>query len=338
MDKSAAETRALVAQLVVERDVAKLEELAGSKDRAIAKEARRGIHLLRTKGIEAAAPRPAPAPVAATVVREEAEAWITPPDGRGERLISILRPSPSGGLDQIHIRVSDVDGLVDVMGGRGPRKAFRDIKRRFEQQDLTVAPAPLAIAQQIIADGYERTLARGRTPPQGYAGALPIVGAPPPGAAHLPHPALAETTPVAQLSAADARALHELPDLLTWEPDRTVLHALSLRLDEIETSQLLVDDRQRAEARRAAVDRAIEASFEPPLRSLWQRRLLDAAYAYVRAGQTDAASKLRAQADRLGAADFSAGEDAFARALVEKLLPPEPTRPGGTEDKLIVTP
>jgi hypothetical protein len=328
--------RALVAVLVERRDAERLAILAQRGARDLAKEARRGIHLLRTKGVAAEAPRkaaPAPAPIAAA---EPDEAYGSSPDGKGDRLVSVLRLSHDGGFDQIHVTISDETGLVEIVTGRGPKKAFRNLKRRFEQSHLVFAELPFDHALALVQEAYEKTVALGRAVPPGYAAARGSLEGGPGSAARLPHPALA-IAPATQLGATDAAALHELPDLLSWVPDREVLRQLSMRLDEVATSQLMVDEGQRAAARVAAIDRAIESSFEAAGRAAWRRRLLDAALVYGAAGHEDDAARLRAQADRLGAADFRPVEDPFARALVEKVLPPE-LRPDRSAPGLIVTP
>ncbi len=340
---------ALVALLVERRDTNKLEALAAHGDRDTAKAARRGIHLLRTKGVATAAPRrPVPGPSTPTPTHEEVEAWASPPDGKGERLVSILRASPSGGFDQIHLTLSDEEGLVDVIALQGPRKRFRDLKRRFEERHLVFAQIPFAYGQQLVQEAYDRTIARRRSPPSGYAAARSVIGAP---HGEVPHPALTEITPSDTLTIEDGRGLHVLPDLLTWAPDRVVLETLSLRFDEIATSQLLVDDRQRDQARMGAIDQAVEATFETSQRPRWHRRLLDAALVYARAGHEDDAMRLRAEADRVVAPDFVPTEDGFARGLIEKLMAPEmrtglvtapgvaePEQQSGSPSKLIITP
>lgn len=348
-DLSAEEARRLVATLVERMEAARLAELATCGGRHLAKEARRGLHVLRTRGVAAEAPR---SPVSGAPVRaaaDEPEAWASAPTGQGSRLVAVASLSAGGGFDVVLVGFDDEVGLEEVTVLRGPRKILRDVKRHFSEQRHVWAQVPLGHALGLVEEAYERTRSLGRAPPKEYAAARQIFGA---FRALRPgdeHPALAEVAPASSPTPADLAGLHALPELQEWIAPRAVLEALEFQLEEVDTSRLLLDDRQRADARRAAVDRAVEATFAGDERARWHRRLCDAAYVYARAGHSETAALLRAQAERLATPDFRAVDDAFARQLVEKLLVPElcrsaieapPGTPqeGGGDRRIIVTP
>jgi hypothetical protein len=156
-----------------------------------------------------------------------------------------------------------------------------------------------------------------------------------PGATAAEHPALARVAPAAELDRETAAGLLDLPDLYSWVPAREVLQSLSLRFDEVATSTLMVDDRQRQAARRDAIDRAIGASFDDAGRAMWRRRLYDAALVYAAAGHEEEAAQMRAQGDRLAAPGLDPLLDPFCRAMVEKLIPADQSmdKPAAPEEK-----
>jgi hypothetical protein len=313
--------RALVEALVERSDAARLQALAGSAGTRLAKEARRGLHRLRSRGVAAPTPKaPGAAVEPVRAATERPEVWASSPDGAGERLVSAVLPAAGGGWDVLHVRISDETGLLEAVRAQGPKKMWRELHKRFQESNLVFAEVPLAYGSWLVEEAYQRTVSTGRSPPPGFAAIHSLLPASERPARH-PAEELLRPSP----GPAEPAKLHALPDLRSWIPNREILSVLRLRLEEIEASQLLVDDRQRREARLAAIDRAIETTFEGEARGRWRRRLLDAAHVYLRAGRLEDAAGLLMQADRLGQDGFTPHTDPFCRALVEKLLPPELT-------------
>src|SRR5438094_184204 len=116
--------------------------------------------------------------------------------------------------------------------------------RAFADGDVALLPAALAdadgaalvallvergdAARQLIEDGYKRTLAAGRVPPEAFARARLSLG-------HLEpetrHPSLeaAPPKPIAEVRGA-LPTLHALPELRTWIPPEEALPALDLEI------------------------------------------------------------------------------------------------------------
>jgi len=140
---------------------------------------------------------------------------------------------------------------------------------------------------------------------------------------------LALVPPAAEWGRDQAEIVHQLPTISRWIAPRETLRQLELRLEEVATSRLLVDERQRASAWQDAIDATIGKVFEGEGRSRWQRRLYDAAMVFHAAGLPFEAQLLRTQGDKLGEAGFEPLNDGFARGLVEKVtrglvMPPLP--------------
>ncbi len=312
--------------LVAAGDAVRLTTLAGSPDKDVAKAARRGLHVLRTRGVSA----PEVKKVATTPrpIVDTAEAWTCVPDANGERLVVAIVPAPGGDFFAITAHVSDERGILQIAFGKGPRKHAREVRHSFEQSGGFAADVGIERAAELIDLAYQTTLARGASPPAEFAAAhrvLPRVHVTP----GAPHPALAELPAPAVFNREQAELLHKLPTIARWVPSAPELRALEQRLEEVATSRLLIDGPQRQAAWQDVIDKAIVTAFDGAGRVRWRRRALDAALVFAAAGLRDDAANLRAQADLLVADGFDPLTDPFARALVEKItrglrIPPPP--------------
>jgi hypothetical protein len=313
--------------LVAAGDAAKLTELAASSDKERAKAARRGLHLLRTRGVSVPAPKKAAA-APPRAIGDSAEAWTCVPDANGERLVVAVVPSPGGDFNVITAHVSDERGLLQLAFGKGPRKHARDVRKSFEESGGFAGDVPIERATLLVEAAYQLTLQRGASPPAEFAAArrvLPPVRVAP----DAPHPALAEIPPAEAFDRDAAELLHQLPTIARWIVPGDELRALEQRLEEVATSRLLVDERQRQTAWQDAIDGTITRAFDAAGRARWQRRLYDAAIVFAAAGHGEDAAALRAQGDRLADAAFDPLTDPFARGMVEKVtrglrMPPLP--------------
>ena len=339
---------ALVAHLVETQNAAKLAELASGGDKALIKEARRGVHRLRSRGVDVTVDRaPWQKKQKLTAAVETPEAWAAPPDGSGERLLAVIAPAAGRGYHVIYVHVSDEQGLLDVVASRGPKKLWRDLKRRFDERRLLFAPVAPGYAAHLIDASYERTVSMQRTPPRQFAQIGPVLSEIRTDK-EFEHPALTQLTAKSP-TPAESEALHELAEVKGWSVPRDSLRALGRKFDEIQSSQILVDDEQRVKARRDALNDALVASFDEAGKNRWRGRFLDAAYVYHQGGHKAEASHLRALADDIMAEDFDPLAHPFTRRMVEKLVSPDllapgsqpaaaAQAPGAPEENLIVAP
>src|SRR5207245_1823536 len=123
---------------------------------------------------------------------------------------------------------------------------------------MAVARVSERHARQLIEEGYRRTIAVGRVPPEEFARARLGLGHYEP---EERHPALDVAPP---LDVAEARprlaSVHALPEVRTWIPPEESLPALDLEIGNIVTSKLIVDPLQRKEQLAAAVEKIATAA------------------------------------------------------------------------------
>jgi hypothetical protein len=83
--------------------------------------------------------------------------------------------------------------------------------------------------------------------------------------------------------------LFDDPLFVAWIPEEDDIRRFALRVDEIATSQLYIDARQRQQAFERAADDAAAAYFTPQRRELYARRLLEMAHILATEGRLDPA-------------------------------------------------
>jgi len=320
-----------------------LAALGAAADRAVSKEAKRGLHLLRSRGVEVPEPaRPAPPPPRPPP-EEVFPCYASSLDGHGERAVWIARNVPGKGVEVGQAVISDVLGLLDLQVGVLGRKEFRaftrDIAERGRTMGVGEVGAPLARA--LAAAARRINDASGRRVPEGADAWLARLGPADP----LPDPAvgfpaMSEAEERALVGA--SAALHGLPMLRGWLADEEALRGLAQKLDEIAVSPLYVDDRQRGEQIALTVARAVDAYFDEPRRQRVAARLFATAAHLRDLGDPERAASAAAVARALLAA-VPAADIPFARLLVEKAFPSavpaaRPAEAAGPAESLIAPP
>jgi hypothetical protein len=322
--QSLAEILAVLDAAVASRDVARVEALAASPDRAVAKAARRALYQLRSAGVAARAPVPEPPPPA-----PEPDAPLSlpslrsPPDGTGEFLLMVARPV-KGGLAVHEVVVSDELGLLAHVELETSRGAWRRSLR--EARGKPVEEISLEDARALLAEGVRCNLAT-RTPlPQGAEAMLRRLAVEP--AASLPPPLPPPEDGDAAL-ALEAADLHHEPELRSWLPPEPELRVLAARVNEVQAGVLALSEQQRAEQLTERVRAMAEAFFTEERSRLYARRLWVTADFFQRSGRTHAAQVARAEA-RLLSHGRSGVFSRFAEALYGKLvqLAPAPAAAG----------
>lgn len=317
-----------------------LAALGASPDRSVAKEAKRCLHLLRSRGVDVPEPARPPGPPPRPPAEETFPCFASAVDGHGERAVWIARNLPGKGIEVGQAVVSDVLGLLELQVGLLGRKEFRAFARDIAErgQTMGVGEVGTALARSLVATARRINDASGRRVPEGADAWLARLGPPEP----VPDPAeeFPRLTDAEERVALEASAgLHELPMLRGWLADEEALRELAQKLDEIGVSPLYVDDRQRAAQIAVTVARAVDAYFDEPRRRRVAARLFATA-AHLSALGDPAHAASAASVSRALLAAVPAGDIPFARLLIEKAFPSAATSPEatGAEPSLIAPP
>jgi hypothetical protein len=299
-----------------------LAALAAHPEKDVAKEAKRGLHVLKTRGIavpeppRAAAPAPAPAP------EPVLSAYASSVDGGGERAVWIPRNVPGKGIEIAQAVVSDTQGLLELQIGLVGRKEWRGLVKGLLSAGAAMGVAALdpGRARGIVVAARALNDRSGKRVPEGadlwLAQLGPAAPLPDPAGAFPPLPPDEER----EALAASVR-LHELPLLAGWLADEAYLRGIAAKLDEIVVSPLYIDERQRSEQAARTIADAVDGSLDADRRRVLAARLFAVAEHLRDRGDEDDA-RAAAAAARAIAGGAPASAVPFARLLVEKAFPP----------------
>jgi hypothetical protein len=305
-----------------------LAAAAGHANKELAKEGKRALHHMKTRGVAVPEPVRPPPPAPAPPAQEAPlTCYASALDGYGDRAVWIARIAPGKGVEVGQAVLSDQKGILELHLGFLGRKEYRhfghDLLERGRSMGVVEVERDEALAWVTAA----RTLhaASGVRVPDGTDGWLSRLGP------FRPPPSLEERFPPLPAdeereALAGSARLHELPLIRGWLADEDVLRALALKLDEIGVSSLYIDERQRAEGAASAVTEAIAAYFDDAGRRRWAARLFATAEHLARSGDK-VHPPLAAAAARALASGVAPANIPFARLLFEKAFPPAPETP-----------
>ena len=307
---------AALGELVSPAVAALLVALEASAGRDVRKEIRRALYRMKQRGVPipeppAAAPR-APAP------SSEGEGFVSLFDGRGDRLIWIVRPLAAGGALLVAAQVNEPEGLRDVSAGEASRKQIRAARHKLEADaHMRLVAADWRTLDALLVEAQARA---GEAPHErDYLRLRPrLTGEPPrapaePVSARVTPPSAEEAT----VLAAGSAALLEEPELRSWLPPPEVAAPFvaeigGLRDSPLVLSQVAQEERVREVLRRAA------ASFFPP--AVLARRLEGTAYLLAETGRAPAAQRALAVALLARARPADVMEIPLVAALVERAV------------------
>jgi hypothetical protein len=296
--------------------------LAARPEKEVAKEAKRQLHQLRTRGVAVpepprpAAPAPAPAPA-----EPPPPCFASTVDGQGERAVWLTRNVPGRGLEVAQAVLSDEKGLLELQVGVLGRKEWRAFAKGLLERGAAMGVGELdrALAHAAVAAARAANEAAGTRVPEGadlWLSQLgPAPALPAPGASL---PALGEAEERAALAASGD--LHELPLLRGWLAEEPYLREVARRLDDAESSPLDLGPEGLGARLEALVAAAVDEYYTPPRRARLAARLLQVAEHLARTGDAPRAAAAAAAARALVAGRPPA-EIPFARRLLEKALP-----------------
>jgi hypothetical protein len=312
----------LVETLLERRDAARLQRLADARDKRLAKPARRGLHVLKTRGVALPAPQKREFVVRGPFAEADQPSLASLIDGRGERIVWLLRPNADKGFDLFQAEISESRGLLAFTAGAITRKDWRaHSKKLLDDARLGVAEIPARHARWLIEQAYQRT----RVVPESFAAARLDLGA-----VEVPdrHPAL-DLAPPDPTLAPRTGELHQLYEVGPWLPTRESLQALDVQIGQIATSRLIVDATQRRQQIEEAILKEVEHAATPEARQLLANRLYETALLLASRGRGDEARLATTAAQITLDASVPVEHNGFLRRLWEKLI---------DTDRVIATP
>jgi hypothetical protein len=281
---------ALIEELKERKQAEMLAHLAQEHHRALAKASRTALHWLRSQKVEVEVPNePTGGSGTGQAIQQEIPSLVTVYDGLWERLVCLGVEAPAG-VRVFQARVSALHGMVDFITGTTSRRDYRSRVRAI-RKELGGELIEAELAYWFIDDAAKRSEAKKKSLPPDYARASQAMGQAPRGQ----HPALALALPETEPS--DLQALFDLPELQLWHPGGPFIRRMQLKLDELATSRLMINENQRTDQVAAIIDRALEEYFTKERRKGCRQFLLDAAHMLANQRRAERASEVRWAAD-----------------------------------------
>lgn len=297
--------------------VAAAQRLADSGDKAQAKAAKKALYQLKSAGLSVPEKK-AEAPLAAAPESkdEELRGIVSPILGNGERLLLVPRAVRGGGLEMIQAVFNDELGIVQLTLGDSNRSQYKkQLKLMKEGKGVSAIDIPRDEALRLLGHALWLNSQSGNAPPPNADAVVRHVGAKvEPYYPELPPPQDGDAT-----LAVEGYSLHDEPEIQAWLPPEEELRRLGLKMDEVATSKLYVDDAQRGEQLARVFVKAAEDWFTRERKQLYARRLWEMARYFDATNRQRKAELARAEARRLFH-DAPGLFSPFAQRLFEKVL------------------
>jgi len=290
-------------------------------DKEVKREIKRSFFKLAQRGLAPPQAEPAAAaPVALFAHRPDIEAFMSPVDGDGGRLVWIAKTQPNHGLQVIQAMLHDREGLPRFGGAQMRRKELRrmvdEIKR---QHEVTMIPIPWEYADRIIYEGYERAKARGGSGVENFHETRSLVAAGKPReAAHPIYQKLAAQEVRDGAWREQSRRLLDEPELRYWILTDEWLQEFLPQIEEAQSSRLVLNPVQKEERLPAIVRDAVKALCSGENGKLFRRRMEDMALYFLETQRAELARLSLAVALQVGEGDPGPLDVSFLTGLVQK--------------------
>lgn len=306
-------------------EVASLDALRGLEktvsDKEVRKEIKRALFKLAQKGL--AAPQEGAGEKKAAPFLErtlDVEAYMSPVDGGGGRLIWLAKAQPNHGLQVIQAMLHDRDGLLRFGGVHMKRKELRgmadEIKAQYGASMISIA---WEFADQIIYEGYEKAKARDQSGLEDFHEIRSLIATGKPKSV---------THPIYQkLGAADlrdgpwreqSRRLLDEPELRYWVViDDWVKEYLS-QIEDARSSPLVLNPVQKEQRLAAIVRDAVKQLCSGENGKAFERRMEDTALYFFETQRGDLARLSLAVAQQVGEGEPGPLDISFLTGLMQK--------------------
>jgi hypothetical protein len=212
----------LVEAWVKTGNAAAVAEAAERADGGARKAARRGLNVLKARGIAVPEPTRVSA-VAGSKAAEQTEAFMLAPDSMGNVLLAISARSLTSRGKVVFVYLNDAAGVhrVDV-GDVSQSQLKESLAKALPGARYKAVSVPVDWARRRIADARARHAASNVPEPLGFARAKDLLEPVPP--EPVAHPFDAEGLELSTEDAAemvkDSASLHGLPELQGWFPEK----------------------------------------------------------------------------------------------------------------------
>jgi hypothetical protein len=294
----------------------------GAQDKDLKKEIRRSLFKLSQKGLtipeDKRVEEKSPTPLLSR--SPEIEAYMSPVDGAGGRLVWIVKPQAGHGLQTIQAMINDREGLQRIGGTQIRRKELRNMAQEIKKQHgITMVSVPWEYADMMLYEGFEKAKSGGRSGLENFHQLRSIVNAAKPKAQDHPVYQRLNSAEVREGAWRElSRRLLDEPEFRFWILDAGWAEPFFGQLEEAQTSRLVLNPMQKEERMAGIVRDAVKTLCTGETGKIMQRRMEDMAFYFVAAGRTEMAKLALALAQQIKEGDPGPLDISFLTGLVQK--------------------
>jgi hypothetical protein len=289
------------------------------------KAARRGLNVLKARGVEIP-DRARVASLAGPKEQTVEEAWLIAPDTQGTAVIAIASRTPSSRLRAVLAFLNPEVGVYRVTSTEVSQSQLKEsLAQTAPGGSYKPVSVPVGWARQRIADARRFQKEKGIPEPLGFASAetllVPVPKEPP------PHPLDAEGLELADADAKElatkSAGLHNVPEFGPWLPTREAVNELLAKLGETLTPGEEADPKVVQERLGEEVSAATDRFFTPERREDLVKLMKDSALSVLaREGEARALEVVAAirAIERCGLITDPPREVPFLRAYFDKAI------------------
>ncbi len=316
----------------------------GSADKLVRKEIKRSLYRLAQRGVEV--PAPASATPVLIVPGPTMEGYLSPFDGRGDRLVWLLKVRPRG-IDQLMAIVNEPEGMREVYLTETSRKELHAAAEEMRlKHEIEMVPADWRYCDFLLAQAHARASENKRTITGDYKALRSrMLHTPPPDWL----PPLISTVLDPETVRSDTAALEDSGDLLREKEFRTWFFTpenLKPYLDQlrgVKESPIVLSELQQRDRYTEIIQHALEEIFGGAHRDGWQRRFEEMAYYFHVTRRERQARQMLAVALALASSEIGGREIPFCQLMAgncfaEYWQEVEQKETERTEGSLVLTP
>jgi hypothetical protein len=323
--KAGERAEALVDAWVKAGNAGAVNELAERGSGKARKAARRGLNVLRARGI-AIPDRARVASVSGPKESVVEEAWLVAPDTQGTCVLAISSRTPSSRSRVVFAFLNAQVGVYRVTNADVSQSQLKDsLAQAAPGGAYKPVSVPVAWARQRVAEARRLQKEKNVPEPLGFANAEPLLAPVP--SESVPHPLDGEGLEVGD---ADAKALveksamlHNVPEFGAWLPTRNAVDELLAKLGETLTPGQEADPKVVQERLTEEVRAATDRYFTPERRADVIRLMKDSALSVLardgRARALEIVATIGA-IERCGLITDPPSEVPFLRAYFDKAI------------------
>lgn len=275
------------------------EARADKPDKALRRAIHRSLYKLSQKGVPVERPDRGPGKSVLTPI--EPEGYLSSIDGRGDRLVWLVKPRLGGGLHYLSALINEPEGMRRIeateVNRQGIRLARQDLAQRYQ---IALVDAPWRYCDFLMSEGYERTLA---TPAAGGQTGHQSIETYPALRSHLlsgpaaPCPVpLPDSLDPAAIAADDSwlttsSQLFKEHELQRWLLDQDQARPYVEQLTQAQDSLLVLNKYQQQDRAQGIVDTVVAELFSGESARAYARRLEETAFHLAARSQLDSAKR-----------------------------------------------